>query len=560
MVCLTDFSGLVPRLDRHRLPPNAAVTARDVDLSRRTIAPWRTPKLVASLGEGIVNGHIRDCCWRGTSDCKTKFTDDVMGRYTYISNPCKCPEEIEDWCDGEPKVLGFPQPSPVVISGNPADGDDAFDELTTYYITYGDDCREGAPSRPSNAIKTDKTTGVSIAIPQPDDKYCVTKIYIYRSYSTYDVTQGFQSMNPDDISAGFLGPRNSETRCFLVGCVDVGVDTFFDPADDDDLPLGRMLLSFGYHPPVEGLMICGETDQKRLVGFKDDCVYFSEPNTPWGWPRKHKHKLPCKIRSVCVTGNFVMVMTEANPFVIVDNAECTTEASSQRDVIRSDHSFPLCNDKSVVCNGVGATFASEEGLIYLGPDGSTRIISRQHYGVNEWQAMHPTTMRAARYRDNYVATSAGGTIFFDANMRGLDIDSTQPLSTSCIEPVCWINDKNDALYFIDACGNVYEWNAGDDFLPYEYETAAFQFPGDLTLSAAQVGYSNGSKCIGTGCPSTVTFKAPDTPDCTFTPNSSESFRLNFQSVCELSICVCGTEPIYKLCFGSSLSELNPQLA
>lgn len=559
MPCISQFTGIVPRLDNGSLPPSAATIAENVDLSNGTIKPWLEPRFVENLGDDIKSFHVRDCCFRGVASACARFVDNVMGTRTYLSDPCDCPMEIADFCTGDAKYLGFPQPAPAFVASDD-EPDDAWTELRSYYITYGDDCREGRPSLPSNLIKANKDSMVVVGLPPlpEDNKYPVTKAYIYCSASTYDITKGYQSMNESDVAAGFFDPFNSQVECFLVACVDIGTEMIEVGGSlvDGEGNTCRTMTSQGFCEPPDGLIIVGETDQKRLVGFKGNCVYFSEANTPWGWPKKHKQTIPCDIRDVCVIGNTVIVLTDANPFLIIDDAECTAEASGARTVSRVATPYPLCSQKSVVCGPNGVTFASNEGLIYLDLSGAARILSRTHYSDTDWLAVDPCSIVAAQYKDSYVFASDTASGVFDLNLRGVQADVAASLSTHCIQPRCFLTDKQGSLYFMDACGNVFQWNDGSDFLPYTYQTPHISMGGPRTIGAFELDYAKFNKKDTVVCPTSVTGFRDGQEQKTRVMKHSRPTRWLMQSACEVGFRLCGTEEVRMLCFGTSLSELR----
>lgn len=564
MVCIRQFTGIIPRLDNASLPVSAALVAQNVDLSNGIIQPWLEPRYVEHLGDDIKSAHIRDCCWRGVaSDC-ARFVDNVMGTHTYLSDPCDCPMEIKDWCDKDApaKYLGFPRPEPAVVATDD-DTVDAWTEMRTYYVVYGDGpecgCRKGRPSAPSNVIKANKDSVVAIGLPPlpEDNKYPIEKIYVYCSASTWDITQGYQSMNEADIASGFLDPFNSDVECFLVACVDIGTDVIeVGGSLVDDNGECEVMVTMGFCEPPEGLIIVGETDQKRLVGFKGNYVYFSEAGSPWAWPKKHKQKIPCDIRDVCVIGNTVIVLTDANPFVILDDAECTMGASGARTVSRVATPYPLCSAKSVVCGPNGVTYASTEGLVYIDLAGSVSLVSRTHYSDRDWQSVDPCTVTAAQYRDSYVFSSETATGVFDLNLRGVQADVAASLSTHCFKPRCWINDKQGSLYFMDGCGHVYQWNDGYDFMPYTYQTPHIDMGSARTITAFEMEYVDTPKKNDVACPTSVTAYRDYASQKSRVVKNSKPRRWSIQSACQVGFELCGTEAIRMLCFASSLSELR----
>lgn len=558
MICWRNLIGLVPRTPDGVASPRVAAEAVSVDLSDGTISPWLEPKLVAKLPSDTCVAHLKDCCWRGSPDAQMKFTDARTSDTCYLSTPCDCPMFIEDWCNGEPAVLGFPTPEAPMAINEDTPNDDAFTELRTYYITYGDHCREGAPSPPSVAIKADKDDCVVVGIPPFDPgKYPVSKVYVYRSHSTWDMSVGAgTNAGNDGVMSGFVSPTNSDVDCYLVACLDPDVPFFEDKGDVLTANMGRMLTSHGFTPPVDGLCIAGETDNGRLVGYKDDCVYFSEPNHHWAWPIKHKKKLGCKVRGICLTGNTLFVGTDANPFIIQDDAPCEADASSRRSILEVHHPYPLCSEKSMVCTSSGAIWASTDGLVLMRADGAVTLLSESRYRPQDWGQVDPVGVTGALYRDSYIFSSGIYSAVYDLNIRSHQQEGNQALSTLCIHPKCWINDKAGALYFLDPCGKVYEWNAGRDWMTYNYRSGTISLPGPVTFTSARVDYLNTTKRDKNACPVTIQFFADGEPVCGRTIEHNRPFRVKIPRACEISFEVTGTEPIRQVCLAPGLAELG----
>lgn len=554
--CIREFQGIFPRINAASLPGNAARKAENVKLSHGRLDAWRKPKFVADLGDAQ-SAFVHDCCWAGSANYCKHFLAARPCNDIYISDPCACPQVVKEWCnDGEAIPLGVDKPDMPLVLSDTGIASEEFAQLRTYRVTFCGPCGEGPASLPSPPIKADKTTEVELDVPQPSGKYVVDEIKIYASHTDWDVSQGYQSINPNDINVGFHSTDGADSSWFLVGTVPVGTTVFSDGSGDVTERLCRELNTADFLPPKEGMMITGETANGSLVGFipNEQYVYMSERNAHWGWPRRKTKIFDCRVRWVCAVGNTVLVLTDGNIYVFNDDSDGTVDGGNATRVTKIPGAYPLVSTRSVVCTRSSAIFASNCGLIEVGADGGVSIISSPFFADDDWWEIDPGSIRAATNKGRYFFTSSRFSGILDLNIDGMSTDTQRNLTTLCYFPICWIEDKQGRLFFLSD-GKVYQWDAGAELLPYTYESAITRLPKPVTFSAASVLYSN----LKPGqCAAPETFRIEsecEELEC-LVLNSSEQFRVNVQRVRDLAVGVSGTRSVEEICVATDFPTLG----
>lgn len=553
MICLENFQGVVPRQSPELLPPNVASCAENVKLWHGRLDPWREPKFVQDLGSST--GHYRDCCWRGGEDC-TKFVDGQLGTRTYISDGCSCPVVVEDWCEGDPVGLGFPCPDAASILGSEEAPDEVCTDLRSFFITYGDDCDEGIPSLPSEAVKARPEDEVCITVPQPTaeeaEKYGITKIRIYRTMATWDMLTSEVPANGPNNNQVLTREGVRDAGCFLIACLDLGVTSYCDEGKVAEACIGRSLTSWDYYPPPEGLCIVGETLNNSLVGFDENLLYFSERRMHHAWPISQRMKLDCKIRNACVYNNTVYVLTDGPAYVIQDDVN---QENNCRSVIPVEGNYRPQSHKAVLCTNLGAVFPTKTGLMRLSADGVVTNISETHFATDDWQGIMPWTMRAVECDSMLYFTTDNFSGVWDLNLNGTSNQATGSLTTLKIKPDCWIKTKGGCLFFT-LCGKLYEWDAGDKYMPFKWTSSRTQLYRDQALSAAKIEFSNIQRKYCNACPATITVSGDGCEMFSRSIDHSRPFRMCGYRQRDMTVEITSESSIRRICLGTGFSKLT----
>lgn len=560
------FRGLQPRIDARSKQGLYADIARNVDLSQGRLDPWRCPTLVHDAGDAK-SVHVKKGKWRAWDADGISVHRSNAG-YCYVSNPCDCLHRIKDWCKDMPVPVGLPRPDPVEISGGEP-VDDWCNELVTVYITYLNDCwEEGAPSRPSNALKCKKDDVINISIPPPPtDKYPIDRVCVYMSHTTWDPTQGMH--DPRTQQTGSILSNNFETAgdvdCFKVMEVPVGQSSV---SIECGAPCGRTMRSQGWLPPPEDMCLAGETETGSLVGFTKECLMFSERNQHHAWPIRNMMSFGCDIQYACAYNLTVFVITtDCRLYLVRDDTDCRDETVKCRSVLNAGNVPPLCVDKKqarkqVICDRRGFYWVSPEGLMRVDENNPTPINTTSPFMTEtQWAMACPAQARIGTYRGSIFMTMPGFSGVMDNNINGhypQSADPTQGIPQNLTElsycPECWIEDDCGGLYMQDCDGKIYEWNTGDECMPMTYRTTPVYSSGRHTTSA-QLEYSGISRCENAGCKNNFSIYADGKLRCVSAINTPRPFRTKRVRGHDMAVGYHGTSSVRRMCLGSSFGDL-----
>lgn len=474
--------GVSPKAQECNLGPEYASIAENVKLRHGRWEPWKVPEETVRLPSNSHNAHTRDCCWLADSDCLSTYVDAGACERTYRSAPNSRPLVTDSLCDYSWTYLGMPVPDDIYAECNRRSSAVSSPDTTlvSYVITYSTPCDEGPPSCPVSAGKFDKEDCVEILFPPaPDDMWGITHVNVYRTTSLWDSSQGLVDFNPDAIVSGW-DSTVVETEFFLVATVPV---SFAGYTDTHEEPLGRSLQTVDFYPPAEGLQIGGETQSGSLVGWIDNEVWFSERNAYHAWPLKARMSFPYKVGAVCVCEDTVFVLTDHASFVISDSIDCRD--STCRPVQEAKDAYPLCSRRSCVVLPNAVLYSSTEGLVLLGADTSSRIVSSLAFAKDDWIALGPNSMQIETTESYLFLLTDQAFLVWELALDefGLLPDNLTSLDFT---PDQLIIDENDDLFFL-LDDTVYKFDAGHSYMRMRWRQAPQEVL-DETMSAVRLDY------------------------------------------------------------------------
>ena len=134
-----------------------------------------------------------------------------------------------------------------------------------------------------------------------------------------------------------------------------------------------------------------------LIGFDGSNIYMSEPYHWHAWPAEYKQSTETPVVGLGVLGQTCVVCTQGYPATITGSKPATcafTKATTDE---------PCLSRGSIVSTPNGVLYASQNGLVLVGPQGinnvTEQLITRQ-----EWiRDFAPQYIRAVRYQNGYLA-------------------------------------------------------------------------------------------------------------------------------------------------------------
>lgn len=478
---LSNFSGLIPRLHRRNLPESVPVKALDVDLSNRTLKPFRLNKPVSNKTGQFI--YVDDCCFITSDNCKASV--DTM------ETECKIvvATGIKDYpvqnlfnkaCAGEWVRIGFPEttkPSAQSLNFSPkphtsSSGDigDFAREVRQYYYTLitclgdGTACQESMPSLPSDVIDCHNTDDVVISgILTDAGDYKIDKVRIYCAVTHVD----------------FEG-KEQEGTFLEVGEIPFGSGTF----------VHRIATGYGEECQTEeydnlpdhasNLQYCGNGQLAALVGCE---LWMSEPLMPHAWPESFRYgRFRGKPIRFLGTESVGYILTDSYPSIIEIESPCTLPGC--RKVTNLEETHPIISyDSACVYNG-SCFYATNDGIVMLSGTNSA-VITSSLFSRDDWLAIAPWTLRGVVHDGYYY----GFTDVMSFRFKVPDNIHEQFESSTLVElsdkPIAVCRSRQDKLMLAFNDGT-YEFNAGDQWREFQWESKVYTAPGYTAFTAYKI--------------------------------------------------------------------------
>lgn len=270
---------------------------------------------------------------------------------------------------------------------------------------------------------------------------------------------------------------SGQTTYYRVAEIALGVTTFADNGAlvTDAILAGKLTLeSTSWALPPATLKGFIAMPNGFLIGFDGSSVYMSEPYHFHAWPADYKIASEWPIVGLGVLGGTCVVCTQGYPATItgVKPATCAFTKSTAHE--------PCMSRGSIVSTPDGVIYASQNGLVLVGP-GGIQNVTKDLITRDEWlRQYNPQYLRAVRYQNGYLALRAipdaetPNTAFF------LDPTSLKVALTefSDFETIVNLNaDVWSGEVLLMKSGMIQRWDTpSDDLLPVLWKSKEFQYP------------------------------------------------------------------------------------
>ena len=497
MARFLEFHGIFPRITEDNLPTNSATVANDVNLRSGRLEPWRERLALAEAPESALTMHQHGCCYYTWDTCVSvaEYLPDYNSMF--ITGRRGYPERavFGDNCSLTYYRLGVPKPAgaPSVSSAseNAIGRSEVNDQRTmtgrSYCVTYVNIFgEESAPGNPSRVISVcDGDTVVITGLPSaPSSEYGVRYLRLYRSASV---------MNSDSGGTKRATENDNPAAWFLVAELPVGVTEFHDSVKE--LDLGWALQTDDYRePPADLRQITYLRGTGVLAGVTTNMVHFSEPYQPWNWMRKSDLTLPYNIVHAVSFGTYLYVTTTANPYVIDMTKGCQEQCTPVYDVNISLPDIACGYAHSAVATPFGCVYVSKDGLALIKPDAQVDLLTKAYFSTEDWAKIRPETIRLTYWRGYivFVSDKASFMLEVDPSLYGDDTGAKAGnLTTFSDSPVDLIDSANDELLMMDS-GFIWQWNAGNTWRRYHWESRPFDFNGLSSPNSVKLILRKGS--------------------------------------------------------------------
>jgi hypothetical protein len=323
----------------------------------------------------------------------------------------------------------------------------------TWVNIYGE---EGAPALPVTAAGNGSGTWNISAIDDPTTEFTAGNYADYQKKRLYRTITG----------------ASGQTTYYRVAEIAAGVTTYADTITDAVLAGNLKLESSSWQPPPTTLKGWIAMPNGFLIGFDGNNIYMSEAYHFHAWPPEYKQASETPVVGLGILGQTCVVCTQGYPATITGSKPATcsfTKASTGE---------PCLSRGSIVSGPAGVIYASQNGLILIGPSGIQNV-TEQIITRDEWIRNYaPQYIRAVRHQEGYLALRMPP----NPNPRsGFYVDPTD-LKVALTElsdfEGCLNLDRDfwSGETFYISSGMVRRWDPPtDDLMPVQWKSKEFQF-------------------------------------------------------------------------------------
>jgi hypothetical protein len=254
----------------------------------------------------------------------------------------------------------------------------------------------------------------------------------------------------------------------------------YDFIDDFETSnLLTILSTDNYDAPPDDLQGLTVAQNNILVGFRNNELYFSEPNQPHAWPEAYKVTIEYDIVGLTAIAGNIFVATTAYPYIIQGS-----DPAAGMSVSRVDALYPCLSKNSIVTiNGV-VLYATHDGLVVYTP-GGIQLITKAIFNSDTWSVeLDPKTLIAAPYGDAYVGSHSTGALVYEREegTAGSFVDLDYSFTAA------WYDTRFNRLYYTSGvAGDIYLWDElTQPAATYEWKSKVFKTANMINLGAARV--------------------------------------------------------------------------
>ena len=253
--------------------------------------------------------------------------------------------------------------------------------------------------------------------------------------------------------------------------------SFVDDYETDNLL--TVLSTDNYDAPPDDLQGLTVVQNNILVGFRNNELYFSEPNQPHAWPEAYKITIEYDIVGVSSIAGNIFVATTAYPYIVQGS-----DPAAGMTVSRIDALYPCLSKNSIVTINGAVIYATHDGLVVYSP-GNIQLATKAIFNNDTWSvALDPSTIVATPYGDAYVASHSTGAFVYEREegTAGSFVDLNYSFTSA------WYDARFNRLYYTSGTsGDIYLWDElTQPSATFEWKSKVFKTGAMLNLGAARV--------------------------------------------------------------------------
>lgn len=460
-IVTNSFSGSTPRRAEHLVPNGQSARAIDCKLEDGALDSWREPLLVREvLPTAKAVYQAFNCCWLESTKCASWAEGSVEQRHVFATqyNDYAYPVRIvcDDLCEPTVYRLGLPCPLDrlqATATTNYSKGSASRQYLFRWVDTFGNTSNTSEASNTVVVADGDAVALSGWALPPAAEGWDIQKLQIYRSVSGYE-------------SATKESENKIDAAWMLVATLPATTTSYVDRVSDAD-----MLEALGQDevapPPASLRGITWIRSMNCLAGFSGKELFFSENNNYHNWA--YKLQLDDTVKALVESNGSIFVATDGAPYVVKGDASC--ENAGCRQAIRMPEALPLVGGgfRSMVTTPSGAVYPTHSGLVYMSGAKVPVIASASHYSPEDWQALHPDTMKAVYHEGRIYAFFRKGAFCLALKDGATTAAETEHHTEMSLRPDEVLNSRLGRL-FLRFGKEVKEWNRGAAKMPHYYES------------------------------------------------------------------------------------------
>lgn len=369
-IVLRGFTGEVPKLHKRVLPQNAAQLSMNASFRDGTLSPIPKPKQIATVPAGTLTIFNDGATWHSWPVDVDVARAPVASDRLYFTG------------SGAPKIrvsgvdyaLALPAPAvaPTVSNASTVTEATASAEAVYWAYTWVTQFGEESPPSPLSAM----------------------------SWTVATVNQTISAFSSTPAARGITHRRLYRSQTSATGATElmfaaeIPVDTTSYSFNIVSTPLGEAIPSKDFDPPPATMLGITAMPNGMMAAFDGKELLFCEPYIPHAWPGKYALTVDSDIVGLVSFGSNLAVLTKGAPYVVQGLHP------SSMSMERLESGAPCLSARGIVDLGYAAIYPSVDGLMMI--NGSqTENITASLFAREQWQAMSPETMMAARFDGAY---------------------------------------------------------------------------------------------------------------------------------------------------------------